>query len=48
MFHVKLWSLSPKGLFTVLFAIVLYGEKEPDALKLGDYAFLGWLYVQCK
>lgn len=42
------WCLSPKGVFTVLSAILLCGEKEPDALKLSDYTILGWLYVQCE
>lgn len=44
----KFWCLSLKGVFTLLFAIVLYGEKEPDALKLSNYMFLGWLYIQCE
>lgn len=32
----------------MLFTIVLYGEKEPDAFKLGDYLFLVWLYIKCE
>lgn len=47
MLHVNLVVFVLKE-STVLFTIVLCGEKQPDALRLGDYMFLGWLYMHCK
>lgn len=37
----KLGRLSPKEVFTVLFAVVTCDEKEPDAFKFGDLHVFG-------
>lgn len=37
----KSGCLSPKAVFAVLFAVVVCGEKEPDAFKFGNLPVVG-------